>query len=88
MAISVNDPAGVAVRVSGRGAISGPPATVVIQGVTQQITAWAGPWPVDERWWDAARSRRMARFQLLTETGRLLLTAVEHQQWWLSGEYR
>ena len=87
-AISVNDPAGAAVRVSGRGAVSGPPATVVIQGVAQQITAWAGPWPVDERWWDAARSRRMARFQLLTETGRLLLTAVEHQQWWLSGEYR
>lgn len=87
-AISVNDPAGAAVRVSGRGAISGPPATVIIQGVAQQITAWAGPWPVDERWWDAARSRRMARFQLLTETGRLLLAAVEHQQWWLSGEYR
>src|SRR5690606_20313318 len=29
------------------------------------IEAWAGPWPVSERGWDAARARRAHRFQLV-----------------------
>jgi protein ImuB len=88
IAISVTDAASAMVRVSGRGAISNAPAQVVLHGISHSIARWAGPWPVDERWWDAARSRRLARFQLLTEGGRLLLVAVEHQQWWLTAEYR
>lgn len=86
--IEVVDASGAAVRVSGRGALSGPPAQVRIGGALDAVTAWAGPWPLDERWWDPGRARRMARFQLLTGTGRLLLAAVEHQQWWLTAEYR
>jgi protein ImuB len=88
IAIAVVDAAGAAVQVTGRGAISGSPARVTVGGTTHAVAAWAGPWPVDERWWDTARARRLARFQLLTDSGRLLLAAVEHQQWWLSGEYR
>ncbi len=51
------------------------------------ITAWAGPWVVDERWWDAARHRRVARFQFLTASGRAYVAAIEHQQWWLVAEH-
>jgi hypothetical protein len=29
------------------------------------VVAWAGPWPVEERWWDPRRARRAVRLQLL-----------------------
>ena len=30
---------------------------------------WAGPWPLDERWWDIERRRRRARVQVVLEGG-------------------
>lgn len=85
--VEVLGPGGAPVAVSGRGLVSAPPATVRLAGGAQQVRAWAGPWPVDERWWDASRARRVARFQLLTDSGRLLLVAVERGRWWLTAEY-
>ncbi len=85
--IAVFDAAGQPVGVSGRGAVSAAPATVHLDGSAHDVAGWAGPWPVDERWWDPARARRTARFQVLTRSGRLLLVAVERGQWWLSAEY-
>lgn len=77
------------VRVTGRGAVSASPAVVQRAGSSgEAVTAWAGPWPLEERWWDAARARRSARFQLLTVSGSLLLVSLERQRWWLLGEYR
>jgi protein ImuB len=86
--IEVVDAAGAAVGVSGRGAVSAPP--VAMRGGTEPpvpVVAWAGPWVLDERWWDAARHRRVARFQLLLADGRALLAAIERRQWWLVAEY-
>jgi protein ImuB len=86
--VDVLDESGGLVRVSGRGVVSAPPTHVRVGGVLEGVQAWAGPWPVDERWWDPARARRTARFQLLTESGRLLLVGVEHGAWWLTADYR
>jgi protein ImuB len=85
---AVLDAEGAMVRVSGRGMVSASPATVQVGSAPEAVQAWAGPWPVDERWWDPARSRRMARFQVLTSSGRLLLLGVERGRWWLTAEYR
>ena len=49
--------------------------------------SWAGPWPVEERWWDVTRARRLARFQVLTDSDRLLLLLLERGQWHLTAEY-
>jgi protein ImuB len=49
--------------------------------------AWAGPWPVDERWWDPVAHRRRARFQMLDETGVARLAVVEAGQWWVEADY-
>ena len=91
LAIEVLDDKGRPVRVTGRGAVSAAPATVQRRTSSREpvepIVAWAGPWPLEERWWDATRSRRSARFQLLTESGSLLLACLERQQWWLLGDY-
>jgi protein ImuB len=34
---------------------------------TVRVRAWAGPWCVDERWWDAVGHRRRARLQVVLE---------------------
>jgi len=67
--------------------VSAAPATVQIGGAAERVQAWGGPWPVDERWWDAVQAKRIARFQVLTGSGRLLLVGVERGQWWLTAEY-
>jgi protein ImuB len=85
--IDVLDADGQPVRVTGRGAVSAAPATVQRGRTTEQVVSWAGPWPLEERWWDAARARRSARFQLLTASGSLLLACLERQQWWLLADY-
>ncbi len=58
-----------------------------IDGHDHAVEAWAGPWVLEERWWDAVRARRTARFQVLTASGRAWLVAIERQRWWLLGEY-
>jgi protein ImuB len=75
------------VRVTGRGLLSGDPASLRQGGRIEALEGWAGPWPVEERWWDGKRAKRIARFQLLTDSGRLVLAAVERQQWWVVAEY-
>lgn len=86
-AMTVTDASGTVVRVTGRGFVSAPPTFVQFEATSEAVQAWAGPWPIEERWWDLTRSRRMARFQVLTDSGRLLLLAVERGQWWLTAEY-
>lgn len=87
-AIRVVDAGGLVVTVNGRGIASAAPAVVHFGSTAEEVQSWAGPWPVDERWWDTARARRTARFQVLTRSGRLLLVGVERGQWWLTAEYR
>lgn len=85
--VEVVDDTGALVRVSGRGVLSAAPAHLRQGDAVATITGWAGPWPVEERWWDEARTRRSARFQLLTGEGRLVLAAIERQRWLLIAEY-
>ena len=82
----VEDDGGRTVTVSGRGFISGAPATLSRNQRRVRVAAWAGPWPIEERWWEAG-GRRRARFQLVTEDGVAYLAAVEAGQWWLDAMY-
>lgn len=82
VAVEVLDAGGAPVGVTGRGEISAEPALVVVDGRRSAIVAWAGPWPVDERWWDPGRHRRRARLQVLTDDGVLRLVALEGGRWW------
>ncbi|MEO6987452.1 MAG: DNA polymerase Y family protein [Aquihabitans sp.] len=80
---------GRSVRVSGRGELSAPPVTLSVAGrVPRLVTGWAGPWLVDERWWDLAGRRRLARMQVVTDDGAAFLVVAEHQRWWLHAAYR
>lgn len=41
------------------------------------VAAWAGPWPIDERWWDADGRSRRARFQVTLSDGTAHLLTLE-----------
>ncbi len=82
------DAAGRPVAVTGRGEISAPPAALAVGGrPPQAVTGWAGPWPLDERWWDARRHRRLARLQVVTADGAAHLVLAEHRTWWVAATY-
>ena len=90
--VVVLDASGNEVRVDGRGALSAPPARLECAAGDapehDDITGWAGPWPLDERWWDPLRRRRRARFQFVTAAGEAVLVSVEHGTWRLEARYR
>jgi protein ImuB len=84
----VTDKEGAIVVVGGRGELNATPVSLVIgEREPQEITGWAGPWPVDEWWWDERRHRRLARFQVVTADGAAHLVAVERQRWWVLASY-
>ena len=80
----VLDAGGNEVRVTGRGLASAEPASV--RG-GEKVVGWAGPWPVDEKWWDPPAHRRRARMQVQTATGAAYLLAVEGGRWWIEAVY-
>jgi len=86
--VHVVDVNGDPIAVSGRGDVSATPARVS-RNTRQwrQVVAWAGPWLLDERWWDADRARRRARFQLIDDEGEAILAYIEAGKWWLAGTY-
>lgn len=87
-AADVVDEAGERVLVSGRGFVSAPPARVsVAGGPWADVVAWAGPWPLEEHWWDTARRRRRARLQLVTADGQARLVTLEAGQWRVEATY-
>jgi protein ImuB len=55
--------------------------------VQYRLVAWAGPWPVEQRWWAPDRARRVARFQVVTEHGVAHLIGVEQQRWSILATY-
>lgn len=87
--IQVLDEQGRPVTVDGRGAVSGAPRRLRRGPQEFTVTAWAGPWPVHERWWDS-RARRAARFQVVIETPdgpRAYLTEIVSGTWRTTAEY-
>ena len=57
-----------------------------------RLSWWAGPWPVDERWWDPDQSKagRTARAQVLVdddERSQALLLCYRQRRWYVEGIY-
>lgn len=92
--IQVLDDAGRPVLITARGGVPMPPARLSLGTESPvPVTAWAGPWPVDDSWWTprtaapaapaaspasaSAPPRRRARFQLVDLRGRAYLVTCE-----------
>lgn len=85
--VHVFDAEGSAVAVDARGAVSAAPARFSATGSEQRsLTAWAGPWPLDERWW-SADARSAWRFQAVDETGCAWLLVLDAGGWWAEARY-
>ena len=86
--ITVNDCGGAPVTVGGRGEASAPPRRMTDSaGHSRTVIAWAGPWPLDERWWRPSVRRRQARFQLVLDDGSAHLCVLESGRWWREATY-
>ena len=92
----VNDASGYVVSVSGRHELSASPAQVVIGRHAYNVVSWAGPWPVEERWWDPLRQRRAVRMQMVLArdgddtvhtTTHAVVMVLEHGEWWMTARY-
>jgi len=84
------------VAVDGRGALSAPPHLLLspptpnesaVTRARDLVVAWAGPWPLDERWWDPERRRRSARLQMVTADGTARLVVLEGGVWRVAATY-
>ena len=84
---AVTDAGGAAVLVNERMAVSAPPRRLEIGGRALAVTAWTGPWPARERWWDPASARRRARFQVVTGDGGAYLLVFEGGRWHVEAGY-
>jgi len=87
--VDVLDHSGRVVRVNGRGVMSAAPAMVVYATGSATVSSWAGPWPVDERWWDP-RARRAARFQMVVSGDhgeRAHMIEVSSGRWYITADY-
>ncbi|MEU4236614.1 DNA polymerase Y family protein [Actinoplanes sp. NPDC026619] len=88
LAAVVIDGNGTPVGVSARLELTGEPAALMVErGTPIEISGWAGPWPVDERWWATGESRRRARFQLALADGRALLLVLTGGHWAVEAIY-
>ncbi|MEP6482420.1 MAG: DNA polymerase Y family protein, partial [Rhodoglobus sp.] len=86
--IIVQDARGHSVAVDERGELSAPPAAMVSgTGARRTLTAWAGPWPLQERWWDAQVARNTNRFQAVDGEGVAWLLVLDDDGWWAEGRY-
>ena len=84
----VVDGSGADVLLDEHGVISVAPQRISVRGGRPvPIAAWAGPWPVQERWWDAAAHVSLARFQIVTADGVARLVATGEGRWWVEGTY-
>src|SRR6266536_2117049 len=83
----VQDARGAPVTVSGRGVLSADPSWLRMSGVLARIVAWAGPWPVDERWWDPNAHQRLARLQVTSQEDVAYLLKLAEGRWWIEATY-
>ncbi|HET7739420.1 MAG TPA: DNA polymerase Y family protein [Mycobacterium sp.] len=98
--VELLDVEGAPVRVTTRGLLSAVPARLTEDGRSESLSWWAGPWLVDERWWESGEPEessaqgkgRTARVQVLLENrndtvGRAMLLCYRQRRWYLEGVY-
>jgi protein ImuB len=76
-------------EVDDRGHLTAAPAwfTPEPKAARRAVRSWAGPWPLRQRWWDPAESRRAERFQILDGDGEAWLLLHEGGRWWAEARY-
>lgn len=85
--VALEDCNGAPVLVTERGVFDSVPDRLRWGTRVWQLRGWAGPWSVDERWWDPAASHNAARAQVLLDEPKALLLAFHDSAWSVEGVY-
>jgi len=86
---------GLPVVVDGRGALVAAPHGFAQhraggesgRTALSQVISWAGPWPVQERWWDAGARGSAQRLQIVEDGGDAWLLSLDEQGWRAEARY-
>jgi protein ImuB len=79
---------GSSVSVDERGhVVAAPVRFATNDSRSRTLTAWAGPWPLDGRWWEAESPGRSWRFQAVDHTGCAWLLVLDAGGWWAEARY-
>lgn len=73
------------IHVTADAILSATPAWLARGRHRWEVTAWAGPWPVDEHWWDPEGARKYARLQVVAREGDSMRAFLIV---WLAGQWR
>lgn len=84
--VHVFSDAGEVVAMDARGTLTAPPRRFSAGRTELTITGWAGPWPLDERWWSPA-ARAAWRFQAVDSSGCAWLLVLDPGGWWAEARY-
>ena len=104
VAVDLHDAAGAEISVTGRYHLTGEPRAITIPGLpARHVTGWAGPWPIEQRFWEPANAQRAAYLQVLltpSAEGRVASTLDDpiarvnaallcraQGHWWFIGAY-
>jgi protein ImuB len=80
------DAAGEPVGLAAPDRLTADPHRVVVDGgPDREVVGWAGPWPVEPRWWAGAEPG--ARVQVALDGGAALLLLHQDDRWWVTGVY-
>jgi protein ImuB len=88
--VELLDAQGNSIRVTSRGLFSADPARLTARDHDDRLRWWAGPWSVDERWWNPELGKgRTARAQVLLDgdPGKALLLCYRQRRWYMEGIY-
>lgn len=83
--VEVQDSSGAVLSVAD-GELGAEPAWLATPSGRQKVTAWAGPWPVRQRWW-AEQAVMLERMQLITSTQQAWLVVAAQGAWWAEARY-
>jgi protein ImuB len=73
--------AGTPIWITDRGLFTADPARLRWGTKDWPVTAWAGPWPLDERWWSGIRTGSV-RAQILLQDNVMVLLLIGHDNTW------
>ncbi|HXV92910.1 MAG TPA: DNA polymerase Y family protein [Pseudonocardia sp.] len=83
----VVDAAGGPVGLAAPDLLTAPPRRVAVDGgPSRPVRAWAGPWPLRQRWW-APDGTEGSRLQVVCDDGTALLLHARDGRWWVTGVY-
>jgi protein ImuB len=92
--VELLDAQGNSIRVTSRGLFSADPARLTSRDRDERLRWWAGPWPVDERWWDpdqaaagTARAQVLLAGRRASDPGIAMLLCYRQRRWYLEGIY-